>query len=121
MIGEDSVYYNLHLSWTPPAAIDTVKISFDNSAWVAYYPDLEHDFMLSNQNEEYDIALDIRRVAMGDSFDEGNLNIAYCLIANKNSLDTVKLASAEGRVWQSNDTTYLTANVVGFDSTMIKR
>lgn len=118
MIGEDSVYYNLHLSWTPPAAIDTVNISFDKSAWVAYYPDLEHDFMLSNQNEEYDIALDIRRVAMGDSFDEGNLNIAYCLIANKNSLDTVKLASAEGRVWQSNDTTYLTANVVGFDSTM---
>lgn len=116
MIGEDSIYYNLHLSWTPPTSIDTVKIAFDNSAWVAYYPDLEHDFMLSNQNDEYDIALDIRRVAMGNTFDEGNLNIAYCLITNKETNDTVKIASAEGRVWQSNDTTYLSADVAGFDA-----
>ena len=116
MLGEDNICYNLHLSWTPPTSTDTVKIAFDNSAWVAYYPDLEHDFMLSNQNEEYDVALDIRRVAMGDTFDEGNLNIAYCLITNKLTQDTVKIASAEGRVWQANDTTYLSANVAGFDA-----
>lgn len=116
MLGEDNICYNLHLSWTPPTSTDTVKIAFDNSAWVAYYPDLEHDFMLSNQNEEYDVALDIRRVAMGDTFDEGNLNIAYCLITNKLTRDTVKIASAEGRVWQSNDTTYLSADVAGFDA-----
>lgn len=116
MLGEDNICYNLHLSWTPPTSTDTVKITFDNSAWVAYYPDLEHDFMLSNQNEEYDVALDIRRVAMGDTFDEGNLNIAYCLITNKLTRDTVKIASAEGRVWQANDTTYLSANVAGFDA-----
>ena len=116
MLGEDNICYNLHLSWTPPTSTDTVKIAFDNSAWVAYYPDLEHDFMLSNQNEEYDVALDIRRVAMGETFDEGNLNIAYCLITNKLTKDTVKIASAEGRVWQANDTTYLSANVAGFDA-----
>lgn len=118
MLGEDNICYNLHLSWTPPTSTDTVKIAFDNSAWVAYYPDLEHDFMLSNQNEEYDVALDIRRVAMGDTFDERNLNIAYCLITNKLTQDTVKIASAEGRVWQSHDTTYLSANVAGFDAVM---
>lgn len=118
MIGEDNIYYNLHLSWTPPVSNDTVKIAFDNSAWVAYYPDLEHDFMLSNQNDEFDISLDIRRVAMGETFDEGNLNIAYCLIANKSTEDTVKIASAQGRVWQSHDTTYLSANVAGFDAVM---
>ena len=116
MLGEDNICYNLHLSWTPPISTDTVKIAFDNSAWVAYYPDLEHDFMLSNENEEYEIALDIRRVAMGDTFDEGNLNIAYCLISNKITKDTVKIASAEGRVWQANDTTYLSADVAGFDA-----
>lgn len=116
MLGEDNICYNLHLSWTPPTSTHTVKIAFDNSAWVAYYPDLEHDFMLSNQNEEYDVALDIRRVAMGDTFDEGNLNIAYCLITNKLTRDTVKIASAEGRVWQANDTTYLYADVAGFDA-----
>ena len=116
MLGEDNICYNLHLSWTPPVSTDTAHIAFDNSAWVAYYPDLEHDFMLSNQNEEYDVALDIRRVAMGDTFDERNLNIAYCLITNKLTRDTVKIASAEGRVWQANDTTYLSANVAGFDA-----
>ena len=116
MIGEDNIYYNLHLSWTPPTASDTVHIAFKNSSRVAYYPDLDHDFMLSNQNEDYDIALDIIGVAMGETFTERNLNIAYCLIAKRATCDTISVAAAEGQVWQSGDTTYLSANVLGFDS-----
>ena len=50
MIGEDNIYYNLHLSWTPPTATDTVHIAFDKSSSVAYYPDLAHDFMLTNKD-----------------------------------------------------------------------
>lgn len=94
MIGEDNICYNLHLSWTPPAATDTVQITFPNSASVAYYPDLGHDFMLSNQNEYYDISLDIINVPMGETFTEKNLNIAYCVIANKVTNDTIKISSA---------------------------
>ena len=120
MIGEDNICYNLHLSWTPPAATDTVQITFPNSASVAYYPDLRHDFMLSNQNEEYDISLDIINVLMGETFTEKNLNIAYCVIANKVTNDTIKISSANGQVWQSNDTTYLSADVVGFDAVLYR-
>ena len=116
MIGEDQICYNLHLSWTPPTASDTVHIAFDNSSRVAYYPDLDHDFMLSNKNDDYDIALDIIGVAMGETFTERNLNIAYCMIANRATRDTIAVAAAEGQVWQSGDTTYLSANVLGFDS-----
>ena len=116
MIGEDNICYNLHLSWTPPTASDTVHIAFDNSSRVAYYPDLDHDFMLSNKNDDYDIALDIVGVAMGETFTERNLNIAYCMIANRTTCDTIAVAAAEGQVWQSGDTTYLSANVLGFDS-----
>ena len=118
MLGEDNILYNLDLSWKTPSTKDTVAIAFDNSAWVAYYPDLGHDFMLSNEDENYDIALDIVQVPMGESFTEKNLNIAYCRIANKQTKDTIKIAAAEGRVWQSNDTTYLSAMVTGFDSIM---
>lgn len=118
MLGEDNILYNLDLSWKTPSTKDTVAIAFDNSAWVAYYPDLGHDFMLSNEDENYDIALDIVQVPMGDSFTEKNLNIAYCRIANKLTKDTIKIAAAEGQVWQSNDTTYLSAMVTGFDSVM---
>ena len=118
MLGEDNVLYNLDLSWKTPSTKDTVAIAFDNSAWVAYYPDLGHDFMLSNEDDGYDIALDIVQVPMGESFTEKNLNIAYCRIANKQTKDTIKIAAAEGRVWQSNDTTYLSAMVTGFDSVM---
>ena len=118
MLGEDNILYNLDLSWKTPSTKDTVAIAFDNSAWVAYYPDLGHDFMLSNEDENYDIALDIVQVPMGESFTEKNLNIAYCRIANKQTKDTIKIAAAEGRVWQSNDTTYLSAMVTGFDSVM---
>ena len=120
MIGEDNICYNLHLSWTPPAATDTVQISFPNSASVAYYPDLGHDFMLSNHNEDYNISLDIVNVPMGESFTEKNLNIPYCLIANKQSQDTIKISSANGQVWQSNDTTYLSADIVGFDAVLYR-
>ena len=116
MIGEDNIYYNLHLSWTPPTAVDTVHIAFDTSSSVAYYPDLYHDFMLSNKDNNFDISLDIVGVPMGETFNERNLNIAYCLIANRQTHDTISIAAAEGQVWQSNDTTYLSANVLGFDS-----
>ena len=116
MIGEDNIFYNLHLSWTPPTATDTVHIAFDNSSSVAYYPDLAHDFMLTNKDENYDISLDIVGVPMGESFTERNLNIAYCMIANRQTHDTISIAAAEGQVWQSGDTTYLSANVLGFDA-----
>ena len=118
MIGEDNILYNLDLSWQTPTTQDTVAIAFDKSSWVAYYPDLGHDFMLSNEDEAYDIALDIVQVPMGGNFTERNLNISYCRIANKQTQDTIKIAAAEGRVWQSNDTTYLSAMVTGFDSVM---
>ncbi|MBR1996465.1 MAG: hypothetical protein IJ989_04360 [Paludibacteraceae bacterium] len=118
MIGEDNIYYNLHLSWTPPTAVDTVHIAFDTSSSVAYYPDLYHDFMLSNKDNNFDISLDIVGVPMGETFTERNFNIAYCMIANRQTHDTISIAAAEGRVWQSNDTTYLSANVLGFDSVM---
>ena len=118
MIGEDNILYNLDLSWQTPTTQDTVAIAFDKSSWVAYYPDLGHDFMLSNEDEAYDIALDIVQVPMGGNFTERNLNVSYCRIANKQTQDTIKIAAAEGRVWQSNDTTYLSAMVTGFDSVM---
>ena len=118
MLGEDNILYNLDLSWQTPTTQDTVTIAFDKSSWVAYYPDLGHDFMLSNEDEAYDIALDIVQVPMGENFTERNLNISYCRIANKQTQDTIKIAAAEVRVWQSNDTTYLSAMVTGFDSVM---
>ena len=118
MLGEDEVLYRIDLSWQTPSVKDTVQIAFSGTSAVAYYPDLGHDFMLTNQNEEYSIALDIVQVPMGESFTEKNLNTPYCLIANKLTKDTVEIAAAEGRVWQGSDTTYLSAKVTGFDSVM---
>ena len=118
MLGEDNILYKFDLSWQTPSVQDTVYISFDNTCSVAYYPDLQHDFMLSNADKEFDIAIDIVGVAMGEEFTVRNLNQAYCLITNKESKDTVKIADATGRVWQSHDTTYLTTHVTGFDSVL---
>lgn len=118
MIGEDTILYNLDLSWQIPTTKETVAISFDKSSWVAYYPDLGHDFMLSNEDDAYNISMDIVQVPMGESFTEKNINKGYCHIVNKQSKDTIEIAAAEGRVWQANDTTYLSAMVTGFDSIM---
>ncbi len=116
MIGEDNILYNLDLSWQTPRTKDTVAIAFDTSSWVAYYPDLGHDFMLSNEDDQYNVSLDIVQVPMGERFTERNINKSYCHIVNKQAKDTIEIAAAEGRVWQSNDTTYLSAMVTGFDS-----
>ena len=116
MLGEDTILYNLDLSWREPDPVDTVYIAFDESAAVAYYPDLMHDFKLSNQNEDYAIALDIAGVPMDSTFTDKNMTM--CMINPKATGDTVQIASAEGRIWQSNDTTYMTANVLGFDSVL---
>ena len=118
MIGDDNICYQLDLSWTVAEPTDTVAVSFANTAWVAYYPDLANDFMLVNENDDYHIALDIVGVEMGDRFTEKNLNIPYCVVANKQTQDSIKIAAANGRVWQSKDTTYLAAEVIGFDSTL---
>ena len=118
MLGKDNILYNLDLSWQIPTTKDTVAISFDKSSWVAYYPDLGHDFMLSNEDDAYNISMDIVQVPMGESFTERNINKGYCHIVNKQSKDTIKIAAAEGRVWQANDTTYLSAMVTCFDSIM---
>lgn len=114
MIGEDDVLYRLDLSWQAPTAKKHVDISFNNSSRVAYYPDLHHDFKLSNQNDNYEVMLDIAGVALGDNFTEKNMTAH--LITNKETGDTVRLVEASGRLWQSNDTTYMTASVLGFDS-----
>ena len=114
MLGEDTILYNLDLSWKEPEPTDTINIIFDHSAAVAYYPDLMHDFRLSNQNEAYSIAIDIVDVPMGASFTEKNMTA--CMIANKHTGDTIRIAAAEGRIWQSNDTTYMVASVIGFDA-----
>ena len=116
MLGEDNILYILDLSWTVPIPTQIVNISFETCANVAYYPDVSNDFMLSNQDEEYDIALDIIGVPMNSSFTEKNLFVNYCVIAHKATQDTVKIAGAEGRVWQSNDTTYLSASIIGFNA-----
>ena len=118
MVGKDNIWYNLDLSWQIPTTIDTATISFDKSSWVAYYPDLGHDFMLSNEDDKYNISMDIVQVPMGESFTEKNINKGYCHIVNKLSKDTIEIAAAQGRVWQANDTTYLSAMVTGFDSIM---
>ena len=116
MLGEDNILYNVDLSWQTPTTTTTIPLFFEDCSQVAYYPDLGHDFMLSNENEQYAVSIDIIQVPTGETFTERNFNTAYCMIANKATLDTIKIAAAEGRVWQSNDTTYLSTLVTGFDS-----
>lgn len=116
MLGEDNILYNLDLSWVVPNVMDSVAISFETSSDVAYYPDLDHDFRLTNQNNNYEVSLDIAGVPLGETFTEKN--VVDCFIVNKSVEDTISMAAANGQVWQSNDTTYLTASITGFDSVL---
>ncbi len=116
VLGNDDRLYNLDLSWIVPEPTKTVDIKFEKSAIATYYPDLGNDFMLMNGNAEYLVALDIVGVPMGATFTQKDLYEYYCFIENLADETEIEIAAADGKVYQSNDTTYMEASIIGFDA-----
>lgn len=124
MLGNDHKYYIMNLAWDIPEPIRTVVLDFPACAKAAYYIDplgLE-ELQLANYNEEYSVAFDILHIdqIMGEEFTEANLWIeqgATFVVEHTKDYDlNVDLAKVNGKVWQKNDTTFLSATAIGFDS-----
>lgn len=124
MLGNDHKYYLAHLSWLIPVTKDTVDVVFENSAKALYYVDdlgLE-ELQLAAYNTQYSAAFDILYInqIMGGEFTMDDLFMEQSFLYKHTAEGDVQIdmAKVDGEIWQEGDTTFLLADVIGFDSVL---
>ena len=126
MLGTDYKYYIMHLSYGVPAVKETKVLDFKENAKTMYYIHVPilHELQMANFNGEYSVSFDFLYIdqVMGGEFDMSNMFdeqtfLIHHVVENGETYDVpVKFAEFGGKIWQKNDTTYLTASILGFDS-----
>ena len=114
----DGKYYVVDMKYEIPEPTKTVKISFDNGAKASFYPDMQNDLMLANDNGEYYVALDIYGVPMGGEFTLDNMDSYYTQLIDWTNMVEVQIADVKGVVSQNGDTTKMVAEIIGFDAVL---
>lgn len=118
MLGNDNKIYNLHLTRTIPEQTDTVVIAFEKSAQAKYYPHLDNDIQIFNENDQYKASINVVGVALGGEFDEEYINSFFSYLE---ALDGTPITVAEikdGKLYQVADTTKLEADYVTFEGVL---
>ena len=126
MLGTDYKYYIMHLSYGVPEVKETKVLDFPNISKTMFYIDPlgSKELQMANYNEEYSVSFDIFYIdqVMGGEFDLANIVeeqtfLIHHVVEDGHVVDVpVKFAEFGGEIWQKNDTTFLTATVLGFDS-----
>ena len=118
MLGNDNKIYNLHLTRTIPEQTDTVVVAFEKSAQAKYYPHLDNDIQIFNENDQYKASINVVGVALGGEFDEEYINSFFSYLE---ALDGTPITVAEikdGKLYQVADTTKLEADYVTFEGVL---
>ena len=114
----DGKYYVVNMHFEIPEPTKTVELHFETSAKASFYHDLGNDLMLSNDNGDYYIALDIYNVPMGSEFTMDQMDTYYTQLIDWNNMVEIQIADVQGVVYQRNDTTFMEAQVIGFDAVL---
>jgi len=117
----DNNLYNLHLSWNVPTPTDTVVIAFDKSSKAKYYPHLDNDLLLYNQNDQYYASLDVYGTPIGGEFTNESMDMYYTSIVSFVNGDTtsVEIAAVQnGLLTQEGEVTKMQAEVLTFDAVL---
>ena len=114
----DGNYYLVDMKYEIPEVTKTVKLSFDNCAKASFYPDMQNDLMLSNDNGEYYVALDVYNVPFGGSFTLDNMDSYYTQLIDWTNMVEIQIADVQGVIDQKGDTTTMVADIIGFDGVM---
>ena len=126
MMGTDYKYYIMNLSYGVPTVKETKVLDFKNISKTMYYIDALglKELQMVNYDGEYSASFDILNIdqVMDDEFTMANMFeeqtfLIHHVEENGEVYDVpVKFAEFGGKIWQKNDTTYLTASILGFDS-----
>lgn len=115
MLGNNNKVYNLHLTRTIPEQKDTIVVAFDKSAQAKFYPHLENDIQIFNENDLYKVSINVAGVEMGGEFDEEYINSFFSYLE---ALDGTSITIAEikdGKLYQVDDTTKIEADYATFE------
>ena len=126
MFGTDYKYYIMHLSYGVPEVQETKVLDFKENSKTMYYIDQLglKELQIANFDGEYSASFDILYIdqVMDGEFDMSNMFeeqtfLIHHVVEDGEVYDVpVKFAEFSGEIWQKNDTTYLTASILGFDS-----
>lgn len=111
----NNVVYQLSLTWVVPTTSETVDVTFVQTAQASYYAQ-DNDLLLINENDNYSLSLNIAGVEMGEKFTLENVVAYYSSLTNEETGTEIDIAKVDGTIYQSADTTWIKADVVGFDA-----
>jgi len=128
VLGDDHKFYQLYLTNVLPDDMDTVNVDFPLNSKAMFDIDelgLE-ELLIANYNGDYSISLDILNInqILGGEFTRDDLFIDETEVTSyfvKHTADEdilVDLVRVDGEIIQKNDTTFLTATIIGFDATV---
>ena len=112
----DNVVYNFDLAWVVPATTDTIALRFDHTARASYYPQMNNDLLLINSNDRYTLNLNVVGAELGGEFTMEHIGEYYTSLSDDELKMDIELAQVEGTMYQSGDTTWVKAHMVGFDA-----
>jgi len=118
MLGSDNKIYNLHLTWDVPEQTDTVLVAFENSAKAKYYPHLDNDIQLYNENDLYNASINVAGVELGGEFDEEYINSFFSYLELKDGTVLKVAEIKDGKLYQVGDTTKIEADYVTFQGVL---
>ena len=129
VLGDDHKFYNLCLTNVLPEHLDTVNVNFPaNSKAMFDIDDLGLvELLMANYNGDYSVSLDILnidRILLQEEFDKDDLFIdesevtTYFVKHTPNGDVPVDFVQFEGKIKQIQDTTFVNAMLIGFDSTV---
>ena len=112
----DNVVYNFDLAWVVPTTTDTIALRFDHTARASYYSQMNNDLLLINSNDRYTLNLNVVGAELGGKFTMEHIGEYYTSLSDDELKMDIELAQVEGTIYQSGDTTWVKAQMVGFDA-----
>ena len=118
MLGSNNKVYNLHLRWFVPEAKDTVVVSFETSAQAKYYPNLDNDIQIYNENDLYRASINVAGIELGGEFDGEYVIDGFSYLEAKDGTPISVAEINDGKLYQVGDTTKIEADYLTFESVL---
>ena len=118
MLGNDNKIYNLHLSYSVPEQKDTIVVAFEQSAQAKYYPHLDNDIQIYNENDLYSVSINVSGVGLGEEFDEEYIIAYFSYLEAKDGTPITVAEIKDGKLYQVGDTTKMEADYVTFEGVL---
>ena len=118
MLGSNNKVYNLHLTWSVPEQTDTVLVAFEHSARAKYYPHLENDIQIYNENDLYSASINVAGVELGGEFDEEQVIDYFTYLELKDGTVLNVAEKVNGKLYQVGDTTKMEMDYVTFQGVL---